>query len=231
MSDLMKIEFRYAVPYTLDSIEAVLRALAEAVETNWRDRDAWCDPRPDLPVEIAAWTSLCGPDSLAWDDISKQWRPRARAAPEWKFTEFFFNFSPLSSKAMSANLVKERDGSVTIRCLIYASVRNELLGDRRVERMVKEWDRIRLERGEPEPREHGPDEDHPGYDAWWDELSQLDYTFSAWPQARRHLRRIIKFLRAALPLRDAWIDPRLREEDIPPVTDERLRGRRDLFQG
>jgi hypothetical protein len=229
MSDWMRIEFRYDVPYTSDDVEAVLRILAKAVDENWKDRDEWSSPRPDLPVDVEGWQPLLGPERLAWDDIFKHWRPRAENAPEWKFTELRFSFSPLSINALSIKPIKQPDESLVMQCLINSSVFYELRGDRQCERMEDEWDRIRAGRGEPEPRERGPDMDDPEYEGWWDKHVELEETFSVWPQVKRHLRHIIEALRVVLPVRDERIDPRLQGADPALVTDESLRGRRNLF--
>jgi hypothetical protein len=201
MSDLLEFEIKYDAVFSPRHVEEVLRALSVSVEENWRARDEWSTPQPEPGVNVAGWLRECGPDQLEWSELTHRWSSRS----------FYFSFSPLSWGQASVDLIKEQDGLLTALFFAPGWLPYEIQGEREIRRMDQEWDRIRGERGEPEPRERGPDEGHPNYDAWWEKRTRLGDTPCVWPQNKNCLRHIIERLCSVFPVRDLYIEEPLQD--------------------
>lgn len=203
MSEDYYARIRFQVPYQRSHVDKVLNAIASAVQDNWRlYRDQWSTPEPEYRVDTEERAELCDPLHLR-DAVVEGLSYRRSTA------EFGFSFSPLSARVAGLWLLEMDDGCLCVGVSVSRSYLGETRGDRRRDRMEREWDDVRRNRGEAPPREIGPDLDDPEYDEWYKEYYDLEETPNVWPQNKACINHIVRTLQGVLPVAEVSIDPQL----------------------
>lgn len=203
MSESYYAEVRCNVPYQRSNVEKALNAIASAVDHNWLlHRDQWSSPKPEYPVDLQSWLEICDPKRL--HDTIVEGSPYRRTTDQ-----LGFSYSPLSIRVAGLYLREVADGSLEVDITVSGSHLGERRGDRRRERMEREWDDVRRGRGEAPPREIGPDLDDPEYEEWYEEYYDLEATPNVWPQNKACINHIVRKLQEVFPVAEVSIDPKL----------------------
>ena len=194
----------YNVPFEPINIERVLNLLNSAVADNWSNgRDEWSDFTPGHMVAPEECLIDCYYEKMSRYEIDNQ--------VHWMSKSFIFSYSPVSSSFASITFfdISRRNLKVLIRISGYQQF--EVQGERRRQRMERESEEVRRQRGEVPPYPKGPDDEDPSYDAWWQEYYDLEETPAVWPQNKRCFQHIIAQLRTAFPVREIKIDKALQD--------------------